>query len=64
MSNNDKQDDKTPSEFPEKWNKILKKMPEFKDNADASSTDDLKRSLLNVKGIFILKNKIRQQILN
>jgi hypothetical protein len=50
MSNNNKQDDKTPSEFPEKWNKILKKMPEFKDNADASSTDDLKKIIVECEG--------------
>lgn len=39
-----------PVVFPEKWAKILKDLPEFKDTADASSTDDLKKIIVTCEG--------------
>lgn len=36
--------------FPEKWNKVLKDLPEFKDTADAASNDDLKKIIVQCEG--------------
>lgn len=49
MSNNTQQDD-TVNIFPEKWAKVLKELPEFKEIADASSTDDLKKIVVDCEG--------------
>lgn len=45
-----KKDDSAPSTFPEKWAKILKELPEFKDTADAASADDLKKIIISCEG--------------
>lgn len=37
-------------EFPEKWAKILKNLPEFKDTAEAASTEDLKKIIVTCEG--------------
>lgn len=42
------QDD--PTTFPEKWHKILDKLPEFKEIADAASTDELKKIIVTCEG--------------
>jgi hypothetical protein len=39
-----------PSSLPEKWQKVLKDMPEFKDTADAASVEDLKKILVTCEG--------------
>lgn len=39
-----------PVTFPEKWAKVLKDLPEFKENADASSTEDLKKIIVTSEG--------------
>lgn len=39
-----------PTTFPEKWAKVLKDMPEYKDTADASSVDDLKKIIVTCEG--------------
>lgn len=39
-----------PVTFPEKWAKVLKDLPEFKENADAASTDDLKKIIVTSEG--------------
>jgi hypothetical protein len=36
-------DDQQPVTFPEKYAKVLKELPEFKDTADAASSEDLKK---------------------
>lgn len=36
--------------FPEKWAKVLKDLPEFKDTADAASADDLKKTIVTCEG--------------
>lgn len=38
--------DNDPVTFPEKWAKVLKDLPEFKDTADASSVEDLKKIII------------------
>jgi hypothetical protein len=43
-------DNKDPVTFPEKWAKVLKDLPEFKENADAASTDDLKKIIVTSEG--------------
>lgn len=45
-----KTDDQMPVTFPEKWMKVLKDLPEFKDTADAASTDDLKKMIVTCEG--------------
>ena len=39
-----------PNVFPEKWAKVLKELPEFKDTADAASTEDLKKIIVTCEG--------------
>jgi hypothetical protein len=36
--------------FPDKYAKVLKDLPEFKDTADAASTDDLKKIIVTCEG--------------
>jgi hypothetical protein len=36
--------------FPDKWAKVLKDLPEFKEMADAASTDDLKKIIVMCEG--------------
>lgn len=43
----DKDDDKG---FPEKYAKVIDKLPEFKDTADAASVDDLKKIIVTCEG--------------
>jgi hypothetical protein len=45
--------DKDPSTLtglPKKWDNILKKMPEFKETADSSSVEDLKKIIVTCEG--------------
>lgn len=43
-------DDQQPVTFPEKYAKVLKELPEFKDTADAASSDDLKKMIVQYEG--------------
>lgn len=45
-----KKDDNDPVTFPEKWLKVLKELPEFKETADAASTDELKKIIVTCEG--------------
>lgn len=45
-----KKDDNAPTTFPEKYYKIINKMPEFKDSADAASVEDLKKIVVECEG--------------
>lgn len=47
-----KKDDQeqVPANFPDKWWKIIQKLPEFKDTADAASVDDLKKIVVTSEG--------------
>ena len=50
--------DAQPVEFPAKWQKVLKDMPEFKDTADASSVEDLKKIIITCEGnIYTVDNE-------
>lgn len=42
--------DNTPTTFPAKFLKTLQTMPEFKDSADAASTDELKQMIVLAEG--------------
>lgn len=42
--------DTMPNTFPKKWAKVLEGMPDFKDVADASSVDDLKKIIVTSEG--------------
>ena len=48
MSKDDK--DTGPAVLPEKWFKIINKMPEFKETADAASVEDLKKIIVSCEG--------------
>jgi hypothetical protein len=45
-----KKNDDSPTTFPEKWAKVLKDLPEFKDTADAASAEDLKKIIITCEG--------------
>lgn len=49
--------------MPEKWMKIVNKMPEFKDTADAASVDDLKKIIVTSEGnIYTVENEMAADI--
>ena len=53
-----KKQDQGPTTFPEKWNKLIGKMPEFKDTADAASLDDLKKIIVTAEGnLFVIEKE-------
>jgi hypothetical protein len=54
-----KKKDSEPTEFPEKWNKVLKEIPEFKDTADAASTDDLKKIIIQCENNISVTEKAK-----
>jgi|GEM_PF-2666284 hypothetical protein len=43
-------DQSSPTTFPEKWNKVLKDLPEFKDTADAANADELNKIIVTCEG--------------
>ncbi len=49
MSKDDNQS-QGPVIFPEKWSKILKDLPEFKETAEAASEEDLKKIIVSCEG--------------
>lgn len=55
MSNND------PITFPEKWAKVLKELPEFKENADAASAEDLKKIIVTSEGNIYTIEKEKEE---
>ena len=59
-------DDTVSVTFPEKWNKVIEGLPEFKEAADASSADDLKKIIVECEGnIYTIdKEKDEDQKLN
>lgn len=45
-----KKDGQAPVTFPEKFAKVIDKLPEFKDTADAASVEDLKKIIITCEG--------------
>lgn len=43
-------DSNDPVTFAEKWAKVLKELPEFKETADAASVEDLKKIIVTCEG--------------
>jgi hypothetical protein len=39
-----------PTTFPDKWAKVLKELPEFKDTADSAGPEDLKKIIVQSEG--------------
>ena len=60
------QDQDDPTTFPEKWMKVIKELPEFKDIADAASEADLKKIIVESEGNIytIEKEKLENEKLN
>ena len=53
----------TPNSFPEKWNKVIEKLPEFKETADASSVEELKKIIVTCEGnIYTVEEDMRNDI--
>ena len=50
MNKDDGTKDQAPTSFPEKWFKIVQKLPEFKEAADAASVEDLKKMIVEAEG--------------
>ena len=42
--------DKEQMSFPEKWNKVLKDLPDFKESVDAMSPEDIKKIIIQSEG--------------
>ena len=61
-----KDDDSDPTTFAPKWAKVLKEIPEFKDTADAASTEELKQIIVRCEGNIsdIEKEKDKDEKLN
>lgn len=54
-----KKEDNESTEFPKKWNNVLKSLPEFKEIADAASTDDLKKIIVECEGnIYTIEKEV------
>ncbi len=47
--------------FSEKWAKVLKDLPEFKDMADAASVEDLKKMIITSEGNIYTIEKEKEQ---
>lgn len=43
--------------LPKKWDDLIKKMPEFKDTADAASVEELKKIIIECEGNLYTINK-------
>jgi hypothetical protein len=43
--------------LPKKWNDLINKMPEFKETADSSGVDDLKKIIVECEGNIYTINK-------
>ena len=50
MPKDNKVDNK--KELPVKWDKILKKMPDWKDAAESKSSEELQREILKAQGVI------------
>lgn len=51
MAKKNKDDqEQTPANFPDKWWKIIQKLPEFKETADGASIEDLKKIVVTSEG--------------
>jgi hypothetical protein len=58
-----KKDDQAPVTFPEKWFKVIQKLPEFKDIADAASEADLKKMVVECEGnIYTIEKAMAEDI--
>jgi|ERR1035437_7490871 hypothetical protein len=43
--------------LPKKWDNLIKKMPEFKDTADAASEEELKKIIVTCEGNIYIADK-------
>jgi len=58
-----KKDDQAPTTFPEKYNKVIMKLPEFKDTAEAAGVDDLKKILVECEGnIYTIEKSMAEDV--
>lgn len=55
--------DNDPTTFPEKWMKVLKSLPEFKDTADAAGPDELKQIVIESEGnIYTVEQEMADDV--
>jgi hypothetical protein len=52
-----KKDNGPLTSLPKKWDDLIKKMPEFKDTADAASVDELKKIIVECEGNIYTVNR-------
>ncbi len=52
--------DKEEFGFPKKWSKIIDSLPEFKDTADASNPEELKKIIISSEGNISLIEKEKE----
>lgn len=56
-----KKDDKVPTTFSAKWYKVIEKLPEYKETADAASADELKKIIVLCEGNVYTIEKEREE---
>jgi len=55
--------DSGPVTFPDKWMKVIQKLPEFKDIADAADTDELKKIVVRCEGnLYTIEKEMAEDI--
>ena len=59
-TNKDTNTDQGPTFFPEKWNKVLKDLPEFKETAEAASETELKKIIVDCEGNIYTVEKAQE----
>jgi hypothetical protein len=58
-----KDDDQAPTTFPDKYYKVISKLPEFKETADAASVEDLKKIVVECEGnIYTIEKAMAEDI--
>lgn len=57
MSDKTDKDSANVTGLPKKWDNIIKKMPEFKETADAAGVDELKKIIVEAEGNLFTINK-------
>lgn len=58
-----KKDGQAPTTFADKYYKVIQKLPEFKDTADAAAVDDLKKIVVDCEGnIYTIEKEMAEDV--